>query len=138
MSTVDGVAAVENFWARVWQSPQDPEAIEELVADDFVIVNAGTEIRGRAEFKAWVRSFLEVIHDLEFHVVETFQNHDGTRVCSLWELTGRNNGVASTEPDGQEIHMTGTAVWDVHPDGTLLRNRVERNAFELYQRLTAR
>jgi len=134
---VDGVRAVETFWQRVWTPPQDPEAIDELVHEDFVIVNAGNEIRGRAEFRAWVAAFQNMIEDFQFHVVETFQNHDGTRVASLWEVTGRNNGVLGTEPDGSPIHMTGTAVWDVHEDGTLLRNRVERNAFELHQRLTA-
>jgi ketosteroid isomerase-like protein len=134
MSIVDGVAAVENFWARVWQA-RAPEAVDELVHEDFVIVNAGSEIRGRAAFKTWVEGFLDAVHDLEFTVVETFQNSDGTRVCSLWELTGRNNGIVGLEPDGRPVHLTGTAVWDVHPDGTLLRNRVERNAFELHQRL---
>lgn len=136
MHRADPVEAVETFWARVWQAPQDPEAIDDLVAEDFVIVNAGREIRGRQQFKQWVYSFLETIDDLEFQVVETFPSADGTRVCSLWELTGRNNGVMGTPADGQDIHLTGTAVWDVHPDGTLLRNRVERNAFELFQRLT--
>lgn len=136
MSSIDGVATVENFWARVWQSG-DPEAVDELVAEDFVLVNAGNEIRGRADFKAWVRRFLATVHNLEFTVVETFQNADGTRVCSLWELAGHNNGIVGLEPDGRPVHLTGTAVWDVHTDGTLLRNRVERNAFELHQRLTA-
>jgi hypothetical protein len=70
-------------------------------------------------------------------VVETFQNHDGTRVASLWEVTGRNRGFLGTPPDGSPIHLTGTAVWDVREDGMLLRNRVQRNAFELHQRLTA-
>ncbi|WP_245550959.1 nuclear transport factor 2 family protein [Nocardia paucivorans] len=77
MSIIDGVAAVENFWSRVWQSG-DPEAVDELVTEDFVLVNAGTEIHGRVDFKAWVRRFLDTVHNLEFTVLETFQNADGT------------------------------------------------------------
>ena len=134
---MDATEAVENFWARVWKAPQEPEAIDELVVEDFVIVSGGEEIRSRAKFKEWVLGFQAVIKNLEFHVVETFQNAQGTRVVSLWEVTGRNNGVLGTEADGAPIHMTGTAVWDVREDGMLLRSRVERNAFELYQRLTA-
>jgi hypothetical protein len=134
---MSAVEAVETFWDAVWKAPQDPDAIDDLVVEDFVIVSGGAEIRSRAAFKEWVLGFQGAIDDFEFHVVETFQNPEGTRVASLWEVTGRNNGVMGTEPDGQPIHLTGTAVWDVREDGMLLRNRVERNAFELHQRLTA-
>jgi hypothetical protein len=134
---VDGVRAVETFWERVWTPPHDPDAIDELVAEEFVIVNAGSEIRGREAFKAWATRFQETIDDFAFDVVETFQNHDGTRVASLWRVTGRNNGFMGTEPDGAPIHLTGTAIWDVREDGKLLRNRVERSAYELHLRLTS-
>jgi hypothetical protein len=134
---MDATEAVENFWSRVWMAPQEPEAIDELVVEDFVIVSGGQEIRSRAAFKEWVLRFQAAISDLEFHVAETFQNAEGTRVASLFEVTGRNNGVLGTEADGAPIHLTGTAVWDVREDGMLLRNRIERNAFELYQRLAS-
>ncbi|QYB05619.1 nuclear transport factor 2 family protein [Rhodococcus sp. USK10] len=137
MSHQHGVHAVENFWARVWQSPQDPHAIDELVIDDFVIVSGGDTIRGRADFKEWVLKFQSTVEDLEFIPVETFQNEDGSRVASLWEMTGRNRGFMGTEPDGQPIHLIGTAVWNVRADGMLESNRVERNAWELHRRLTA-
>ena len=52
-------------------------------------------------------------------------------------MTGRNRGFMGTEPDGQPIHLTGTAVWSVRADGMLESNRVERNAWELHRRLTA-
>ena len=92
--------------------------------------------RGRHGAEDAATGFLATVHDLEFTVVETLQNSDGSRVCFLRGLTGRNNGIVGLEPDGQPVHLTGTAVWDVHHDGTLLRNRVERSAFELYRRLT--
>jgi len=51
-------------------------------------------------------------------------------------LTGKNNGFLGTEPDQQDIEMTGTAVWAVREDGKLLTNWVERASWEVYQRLT--
>jgi hypothetical protein len=52
-------------------------------------------------------------------------------------LTGKNNGFAGTEPDQQDIAMTGTAVWAVREDGKLLSNHVERAAWEQLRRLTS-
>jgi hypothetical protein len=64
------------------------------------------------------------------------QNSDGSRVASRWLLTGKNNGFLGTQPDQQDIAMTGTAVWAVREDGRLLTNWVERASWEVYQRLT--
>lgn len=70
--------------------------------------------------------------DFQFHIVETFQNHDGSRVTSRWRVTGRNNGLMGTDPNGVPFEMTGTAVWEVGSDGLLRHNWVERNAFEVH------
>jgi len=136
--TVHPNAAVEivhNFWAEVWQHPHNPDAIDDLVTEDFVITSGGTEIRGREQFKAWVHSFHDAIGDIELVPIESFQSADGSRVTSRWELTGFNRGYAGTEADGRPVHMTGTAVWAVLPDGRLTHNWVERNALEVYLRL---
>jgi hypothetical protein len=50
-------------------------------------------------------------------------------------LTGTNNGILGTEPDGQPIAMTGTAVSTVGEDGKLQHGWVEQASFELYRRL---
>jgi hypothetical protein len=132
------VDIVHHFWAEVWQKPYNVDAIDDLVTDDFIITSGGSEIRGRQEFKAWVRAFHSAITDIHLEPVETFQSADGSRVASRWVLTGTNNGFAGTEPDGRPVHMTGTAVWHVLPNGKLTHNHVERNAYELFQRLTTR
>jgi ketosteroid isomerase-like protein len=134
MTRNSGVEIVQTFWKRVWQG-QDFDAIDELVVDDFVLVTGGERIESREAFKAWAKGFGAAVGDFRFEVLETFQNEDGSRVASLWRVTGRNNGAFGTEPDNAPIEMTGTAVWDVREDGMLLCNRVERNAFEVYQRL---
>jgi len=86
MTKVDSVAIVENFWREVWQQPQNPDAIDRLVHEEFVITSGGRDIVGREPFKAWVREFLAKVHDFQFHIVETFQNHDGSRVASRWRV----------------------------------------------------
>jgi hypothetical protein len=134
---LDAVEILHRFWAEVWQSPQNPDAIDDLVTEDFVITSAGRDVVSRAEFKKWVIAFQETVDDLEFEAVETFQNADGSRVVSRWVLTGRNNGFAGTEPCGSPIRMTGTAVWAVREDGKLTHNWVERNALEIVRELAA-
>ncbi|MBM7491404.1 hypothetical protein JOD64_002626 [Micromonospora luteifusca] len=138
MTKRSGVDAVHNFWARVWQAPQDYDAIDELVVEDFVLISGGKRIESRARFKEWVRGFSAVIDNLDFNVIDSFESHDGSRVASTFRLTGNNNGVFGTTPDGAPLEMFGTAVWAVREDGMLLSNRVERNALEVYQQLTSR
>ena len=132
----DSVATVENFWREVWKQPQNPDSIDRLVHEDFVITSGGQDIVGREAFKAWVKDFQARVHNFEFHVVETFQNQDGSRVASRWRVSGRNNGLMGTEPNGAPFEMCGTAVWEVGTDGLLRHNWVERNAFEVYGAIT--
>lgn len=42
-----------------------------------------------------------------------------------------------TEPNGEPIELSGTAVWAVREDGMLLSNQVERNAYEVQRKLLA-
>jgi steroid delta-isomerase-like uncharacterized protein len=129
------VQIVHNFWDAVWNA-HNPEAADQFVAEDFVIVNAGNEIRGRDNFKAWIAVFLGEVSDLHLEVIESFQNADGSRVASRWRITGKNNGVLGTPADLRDIDFTGTAVWALDEDGTLICNWVERASWELYRQLT--
>ena len=92
MSKMNSVKIVEEFWATVWQA-RNPDAIDRFVVDDFVITTGGVDIVTKDRFKEWMKQFLEKVADLEFEVVETFQNEDGSRVASRWRVTGKNNGV---------------------------------------------
>ena len=118
------------------EAAQNPDAIDYLVHEDFVITSGGQDIVGREAFKAWVKDFQARVHNFEFHVVETFQNQDGSRVASRWRVIGRNNGLTGTEPNGAPFEMCGTAVWEVGTDGLLRHNWVERNASEVYGAIT--
>lgn len=135
MSSQNSVDIVHAFWEQVWNA-HNPDAVDDFVVDDFVIVTGGVEITGRDAFKTWIAGFLESLSDLQLEVAESFQNEDGSRVTSRWVLTGRNNGILGTAPDQQDVSMTGTAVWAVREDGKLMCNWVERASYELYRRLT--
>jgi hypothetical protein len=137
MAQRNSVDIVQNFWRRVWQS-RNPDAVDELVAEDFGITSGGVEIKSREAFKKWVAAFLASIHDFKFDVVEIFQNETGDRVVTRWLVTGRNNGFMGFDPCGSPIEMTGTAVIHVREDGLLQHNWVERNALEVHRSLAAR
>jgi hypothetical protein len=137
MKKRDSVSIVENFWQQVWKS-RDADAVDKLVAEDFVMTSGGVEIRSRAEFKKWVAAFLGSINDFEFQVIETFQNETGDRVVSRWRVTGRNNGFMGSVPCQTPIDMTGTAVLHVREDGLLQHNWVERSALEVHRSLQAK
>jgi SnoaL-like polyketide cyclase len=137
MKKCSSIDAVHNFLTHVWRSPPNWDAIDDLVVEDFVFISGGRRIEGREAFKKWAEGFIAAIGNLELEVVDSFEKCDGSQVASTLRLTGTNNGAFGTKPDGSPIEMTASAITAVR-DGMLLSNRVERNAFEVYKRLTAR
>jgi SnoaL-like polyketide cyclase len=129
------VKIVEDFWTAVWKA-RNPAAIDDFVVDEFVITTGGVDIRSKQKFKEWASAFMEKISDLQFEILETFQNADGSRVASRWRITGKNNGLLGTPADQRPISFAGTAVWAVRADGRLYHNWVERSSYELFQQLT--
>ena len=124
------------FWDEVWNA-HDPDAVDRFVEDDIIVEIGGRKVFGKDNFKDWIRDFLEGVNELHVDAIETFQNDDGTRVTSRWVLTGTNNGILGTEPNGKPIALTGTAVWTVE-DGKLHHGWVEQASFELYHYLLAK
>ena len=137
MSKPDSVEIVEHFWREVWQA-RNPDAVDRLVAEDFVITSGGVEISSREAFKKWIAAFLSSINDFQFQVIETFQNQRGDRVASRWRVTGKNNGFMGAVPCQSPIDMTGIAVLHVREDGLLQHNWVERSALEVHRSLAPR
>ena len=88
MEKRSGIDAVHNFWEQVWQSPQNYDAIDDLVVEDFVIISGGRRIEGREAFKKWAEDFGAAIADWEFELVESFENRDGSRVASTFRNCG--------------------------------------------------
>ncbi len=137
MEKYSSLDAVHNFFEQVWQSPPVWDNIDDLVVEDFVFISGGSTIEGLETFKAWAEHFIAAIGNWKFEVVDSFEKCDGSQVASSWRVTGTNNGAFGTKPDGSPIEMTGSTIAAVR-DGMLVSARVERNAFEVYERLMAR
>lgn len=134
MGKQDSVKIIKAFWAAVWQD-KDFDAIDRFCVEDFVITSGGVDVVSRASFKAWVQQFNHLITELEFDVIESFQNEDGSRVASRWRVCGRNNGIFGLPADQREVSFTGTAIWQIREDGKLMHNWVERASWEAYNAL---
>jgi hypothetical protein len=115
---MNSIKIVEEFWERVWKA-RNPAAIDDFVIEDFVIATGGVDVVSRIKFKEWAAAFMAKINDLQFEVIETFQNQEGSRVASKWRIAGKNNGMLGTPADQQPISFAGTAVWAVREDGKL-------------------
>lgn len=130
---LDRVAAAErlarSFLDRVWRAPADLAAIDELMTEDYVITSAGTVVRGREQFKTWVRRFQESLSHATNEVVDVFADPAGERVVARWICRGTNRGIFDLPPDGRPLEFTGIAVWGIR-DGRLAECWVERSGLE--------
>jgi hypothetical protein len=54
------------------EAAQNPDAIDRLVTEDFIVTSGGNDICSRQEFQRWVKRFQAQVHDFQFHVVESF------------------------------------------------------------------
>lgn len=126
---------VNEFFGRVWTPPNDLKAIDELMTEDYEIVTAGKIIKGRENFKNWVREFHRVLLNPKNESLDTFSNVQGDKVVSRWVCSGTNNGIFGLPAIGQQISFTGIAIWELS-DGRFSKCWVERSAFELYQQLS--
>ena len=125
---------VLEFFERVWHEPHELEAINDLMAEDYIINTAGKEIRGRDEFKQWVSKFQQQLANAKTESQMVFANDQGDKVVSRWICSGHNNGLFGLKADGRAISFSGIAIWTVK-DNLLKHCWVERSAHELYQSL---
>jgi SnoaL-like polyketide cyclase len=128
------VAIVGRFWREVWQKPQNPDAIDRLCTENFIITTGGRDISSRAAFKEWVIGFQTKISDFDLEVLESFENAEQTRVASRMRLTGINKGLFG--PTVGPFILLVTSIMAVREDGLLEHNWVERNSWEVHQALS--
>ncbi|RED52630.1 ester cyclase [Cohnella lupini] len=129
-----GEELLTELWAKVYNLPQDLDAIDRLCTEDFILSNPDGDVVGRAVFKEWARTFTSKIRDIRLNSLDMFSSADGTRVVSRWVVTGYNQGILGSPPDDRPIQISGIAVWEIR-DGKLAHNWVERSAHELSQQL---
>ena len=127
---------VLRWWDEVWNA-HDLDAVDKFVADDVVLASGRQERAGKENLKNWIKELFDKVNDLEVDAVETFQNEEGTRVTSRWVLMGANNGLFGTERNGEEIALSGIAVFAFGDNGRVERLSIEQDSFEQYRRLLA-
>ena len=130
----EGISLAKRFFKEVWSPPNNLDAINDLMTEDYIIVTAGKTIEGREKFKEWVAHFQERLLEPENEHLDLFTNEDGSKVVSRWICKGLNNGIMDSDPDRRKVSFTGIAIWEVR-EGRLAKCWVERAAFELYQNL---
>jgi predicted ester cyclase len=114
------------FLSRVWGRAHDLSAIDELMTRDYRLDSAGTKIRGRRAFKAWVADFQRRMPGATNRVLDVFADAAGSRVLARWVCSGRNGGIFGLPPDGRPIRFSGLSVWSVR-GGRLSACWVERS-----------
>lgn len=127
---------VLEFFERVWHSPHELDAIDELMTEDYRITTSGKLVNGRNEFKNWIGSFQKQLLDAKTESVDIFYNEKENKVVSRWNCSGRNNGLFGLTPDNRSISFSGIAIWTIKGN-KLSECWVERSAYELYQNLIA-
>lgn len=125
---------VLEFFNKVWHQPHQLDAIDDLMHSDYKITTAGQVIRGRDNFKQWVRQFQQLLLEAKTENIDVFYNQAKTKVVSRWVCSGYNNGLFDLYPSKEHITFTGIAIWSV-ADGKLSECWVERSAYELFQTL---
>ena len=127
---------VKEFFDRVWHAPHDLEAIDELMTEDYTITTAGSIVKGRDDFKNWVKGFQKLLLEAKTESVDIFCNKTESKVVSRWDCSGKNNGLFGLEADNRFLSFTGIAIWTIR-DNRLAECWVERSAYELYQHLNS-
>ncbi len=122
-------ALAQAFLSRVWRSPADLEAIDELMSPDYVIHSAGTTVQGRDAFKDWVVRFQGLLQNAENEVLDLFPDAEGRMVVARWLCSGINRGIFGLPADGRPIRFSGIAIWRVE-NNRLAECWVERSALE--------
>lgn len=125
---------VIEFFSRVWASPHDLNTIDNMMTEDYIITSAGKVIKGRENFKLWVKEFHHLLKNARTENQEVFANSNSDRVVSRWVCSGYSNGIFGLPADGRFVSFTGIAIWSIR-DGKFSECWVERSAFELYQEL---
>ena len=126
---------VYEFFSRVWRPPNEIDAIDELMTNDYEITTAGRLIKGRENFKTWVKEFHQVLLDATTESLDVFSDDKGEKVVSRWICSGINNGILGLPADHKQVSFSGIAIWSIR-EGRFSACWAERSALELYNSLS--
>jgi cytochrome c peroxidase len=119
MAYRNSVAIVESFWNELWKHPQNPDAIDRLVTEDFILTSGGDEICSRQEFKRWVKRLQAQVHDFA-----------DVRICFLlWQAQARSSTFIRTPSwlSGKVRRCSWREVWSEGGSALLYSKRIRSN-----------
>ncbi len=122
---------VLQFFERVWHTPHDINAIDELMTEDYKITTAGKTIIGRTAFKQWIKAFHTQLGAAKTESIDLFYNTKQDKVVSRWICSGYNRGLFGLSGNNKFVSFSGIAIWTIK-DNRLAECWVERSAHELY------
>jgi predicted ester cyclase len=107
MSTPD---LVDAFYRRIWNAG-DLDAASELLTAGFSFRGSlGAELRGREDFKGYVRSIRSALADYRCEILECVA--EGDRAFARMRFSGRHVGpFQGYEPTGKPVHWQGAALF---------------------------
>ena len=121
---------IKNGWNR-----GDMEALDALIASDFVNHTSENPGEGRDGFKARVQMIRAAFPDWE--LVAEDMIGEGDKVVTRWRARGTHQGrFAEIEPTGQKIEVTGIAI-DRVVNGKRVEGWVQWDMQGLLRQLTA-
>ncbi|HUO74944.1 MAG TPA: ester cyclase [Solirubrobacteraceae bacterium] len=133
VATSRGKELVEKYVAA-WNA-HDGEQVLSLLTDDVIYDDASwpTQMRGRAEVRAFLEATWRAVPDLSFELDETVLDPSGIRSAWYWRGTGSNTGrwdPPGLDPTGRRVQFHG-AEFAEQRDGKFCRVRVVYDVTEL-------
>ncbi|WP_227354104.1 ester cyclase [Haladaptatus salinisoli] len=136
-TTTDNEAVVRRDAEAVWNSDGDLDAIDDLVADDFVYHNpmVSREVRGADEYRAMAERLRSAFSNLDMEIDELVA--EGDAVATRYTTRGTHTGeIVGVEPTNKDIEVTGILI-DHFEDGKIKERRVNDDALGLFTQIGA-
>jgi steroid delta-isomerase-like uncharacterized protein len=94
---------------RSWELLRDLDILEEVYAPDLVWHEPDQDIRGVAQAKEFVRTYLSAFPDLTATVEDVLA--EGDKVVTRWTLRGTHQGeLMGIAPTGKQIEFKGITI----------------------------
>ena len=131
---VDLKKLIRRWFQEVWVERRT-ETIDELMAEDVVVHGYSPEVRGRAAFKEFHRTFCEAFPDMKITVEITVQ--EGDLVVHHSTVEGTHSGTLfGIPPSRRFVKFTGTGIARFK-DGQFVEAWDQYNFLEMYGQLDA-
>ena len=95
---------------RSWDSPSNPDIIDEVYAPDMVWHDPGLEIRGTQEAKQFIAGYKTAFPDLDVTLEDEIA--EGDKVVSRWTIRGTHQGETEDfgPATGKHMELKGISI----------------------------